>query len=115
MRFWSKGLIVSVTALTVAWLTSIAFATSGAGLSTPSSSASGPGHIQKIAPGTAVPLHAAAALKQAAGQVQGGPPAQMSDAVFKNVQVLKGIPVDEFIGTMGVFTTSLSPCCGRTR
>ena len=38
---------------------------------------------------------------------------QMSDKVFKNVQVLKGIPVDEFMGTMGVFTTSLSLCCGN--
>jgi hypothetical protein len=27
--------------------------------------------------------------------------------------VLKGIPVDEFMGTMGVFTTSLSLCCGN--
>ena len=37
----------------------------------------------------------------------------MSEAVFKNIQVLKGIPVDEFMGTMGVFTTSLSLCCGN--
>ena len=38
---------------------------------------------------------------------------QMSDEAFKNVQALKGIPVDEFMGTMGVFTTSLSLCCGN--
>jgi hypothetical protein len=37
----------------------------------------------------------------------------MSDTVFKNVTVLKGIPVDEFMGTMGVFTTALSLCCGN--
>lgn len=37
---------------------------------------------------------------------------QMSEQAFKNVQVLKGIPVDEFMGTMGVFTASLSLCCG---
>jgi photosynthetic reaction center cytochrome c subunit len=37
---------------------------------------------------------------------------QMSEQVFKNIQVLKGIPVDEFMGTMGAFTTSLSLCCG---
>jgi len=36
-----------------------------------------------------------------------------SEQVFKNVQVLKGITVDEFMGTMGVFTTSLSLCCGN--
>src|SRR5882672_10720411 len=28
---------------------------------------------------------------------------QMSDQAFKNIQVLKGIPVDEFMGTMGLF------------
>ena len=41
------------------------------------------------------------------------PTPQMSDKVFKNVQVLKGITVDEFMGTMGVYTTSLSLCCGN--
>ena len=28
---------------------------------------------------------------------------QLSDRVFKNVKVLKGIPVDEFMDTMGMF------------
>ena len=32
---------------------------------------------------------------------------RMSEAVFKNVQVLRGIPVDEFMGTMGVFSAAL--------
>jgi photosynthetic reaction center cytochrome c subunit len=105
MKSWSKGLLFAVTALTVAWLTSIAFA------STATVSSGPPNH--KIAPGTAIPLHAAAAFKQAAGQAQAGSPAQMSEEVFKNIQVLKGIPVDEFMGTMGVFTTSLSLCCGN--
>jgi photosynthetic reaction center cytochrome c subunit len=45
-------------------------------------------------------------------QAQAGSTTQMSDQVFKNVQVLKGIPVDEFMGTMGAFTASLSLCCG---
>jgi hypothetical protein len=35
----------------------------------------------------------------------------MSDAVFKNVQVLKGIPVDEFMDTMGMFAASLGYDC----
>lgn len=35
----------------------------------------------------------------------------MSDQVFKNVQVLKGIPVDEFFGTMGFFAAALSLNC----
>jgi hypothetical protein len=35
----------------------------------------------------------------------------MSDQVFKNIQVLKGIPVDEFMGTMGFFAAALSLNC----
>jgi photosynthetic reaction center cytochrome c subunit len=36
---------------------------------------------------------------------------QMAEDVFKNVQVLKGIPVDEFMGTMGFFSASLGLNC----
>lgn len=35
----------------------------------------------------------------------------MAETVFKNVQVLKGIPVNEFMGTMGVFSASLGMSC----
>src|ERR1041385_8346469 len=37
--------------------------------------------------------------------------AMMSDQAFKNVRVLKGIPLDDFMGTMGVMTGSLSFDC----
>ena len=37
---------------------------------------------------------------------------QLSEQAFKNVQVLRGIPVDEFMGTMGLFSAALSMCCG---
>jgi hypothetical protein len=36
---------------------------------------------------------------------------QMAEDVFTNVQVLKGIPVDEFMGTMGFFSASLGLNC----
>ena len=36
---------------------------------------------------------------------------QMSEVAFKNIAVLKGIPVDEFMGTMGLFSAALSFCC----
>ena len=35
----------------------------------------------------------------------------MSQDVFKNVQVLRGIPVSEFMDTMGFFAASLSLNC----
>src|SRR5213593_2372028 len=39
------------------------------------------------------------------------PRPQMAEEVFKNVQILKGIPVDEFMDTMGMFSASLSLNC----
>ena len=39
------------------------------------------------------------------------PKPQMSEDVFKNVQVLKGIPIDEFLSTMGVFSAALGISC----
>ena len=36
---------------------------------------------------------------------------QMSEEVFKNIQVLRGIPVNEFMGTMGFFSASLGMNC----
>jgi len=36
---------------------------------------------------------------------------QMADEVFKNVQVLRGLTVDEFMGTMGFIAASLSMNC----
>ena len=47
----------------------------------------------------------------ALGQNQ-APRPQMAEQAFKNIQVLKGIPVDEFMGTMGLFSAALSVCCG---
>src|SRR5215831_17204583 len=89
MKGFSRGAVFSAATVTIAWLTSIAFST-----------------------GAMPMLHA---QQQSSSQVAAATPAtpQMSDKVFKNVQVLKGIPVDEFMGTMGVFTTSLSLCCGN--
>jgi hypothetical protein len=54
-----------------------------------------------------------------AGHAMAAPPSDspakplMSDQAFKNVQVLKGIPLDDFMGTMGVMTGSLSFDCSE--
>ncbi len=40
-------------------------------------------------------------------------PPQMSDRVFKNIQVLKGIPVDDFISTMGIMSAALGFDCAE--
>src|SRR5438445_13620518 len=50
-------------------------------------------------------------LLAAASQAAPEPNSQTSDIVFKNVQILKGIPVDEFMDTMGMFASSLGYDC----
>ena len=51
------------------------------------------------------------ASAQAFGQGGQAPQPPIAEDVFKNVQVLKGIPVDEFMDTMGMFAASLSLNC----
>lgn len=43
--------------------------------------------------------------------VNGQAKPQLSEQVFKNIQVLRGISADEFIGTMGVFSAALGVSC----
>ena len=47
----------------------------------------------------------------AAGQAAPRSKPQLAEDVFKNVQVLKGISVNEFMGTMGFFSASLGLNC----
>jgi hypothetical protein len=49
-------------------------------------------------------------LIASAARAQSGQP-QMAEKAFKNVRVLKGIPVDEFMATMGFFSASLGETC----
>ena len=46
-----------------------------------------------------------------AGQAAPAQQPQMAEAVFKNIQVLRGIPVDRFMATMGFFASSLGLNC----
>jgi hypothetical protein len=46
-----------------------------------------------------------------AGIASGQQKPQMAEEAFKNVRVLKGIPVDEFMATMGFFSASLGETC----
>ena len=59
--------------------------------------------------GMLVALLGAAAV--ARGQAGLAPRPQMAEDVFTNVQLLKGIPVDQFMGTMGFFAASTGLNC----
>ena len=58
-------------------------------------------------------IAATAALWLLSASLVGGQGARvpMAEEVFKNIQVLKGIPVDEFMGTMGFFSAALGMNC----
>ena len=45
------------------------------------------------------------------GQIAAPEKPQMAEDVLKNIQVLRGIPMDEFMGTMGFFASALSLNC----
>jgi hypothetical protein len=53
----------------------------------------------------------AASVLIAAGIALAQKPPMTSDQAFKNIRVFKGIPLDDFMGTMGVMTGSLSFDC----
>jgi len=50
------------------------------------------------------------AVVTARGQAPAARP-PLAEEVFKNVQVLRGIPVNEFMGTMGIFSAALGMSC----
>jgi photosynthetic reaction center cytochrome c subunit len=112
MTSWSKRPIFAAGAGTIAWLTIVALTASGAKSSTRSPVVSFDNSNQQRAAG-AMPTSGDAAFAQARNQAQGGSRPQMSEEVFKNIQVLKGIPVDEFMGTMGLFSAAMSVCCAE--
>ena len=83
MRAWSKSVSL-VSPAAVVWLISIAWA------GRPAAQTSG-------AAATRPPAASATAL--------------MSEQAFKNIQSLKGIPVDDFMGTMGIMSAALGFDC----
>jgi|KBSSwiStaDraftv2_1062776.scaffolds.fasta_scaffold13672_6 photosynthetic reaction center cytochrome c subunit len=100
-------------AVTIAWLAVLALATRGSEIraavasSSPVNETAAPHSVFNPACGTSA-AYTQSAAGQAAAPAQGS---QMSDTAFKNVTALKGIPVDEFMGTMGLFSAALGMCC----
>lgn len=109
----SRMLLVAGGAI-VLWSIGITVATRGAGVSgsasVSSSKTSHPDELWKPALiqgcGAEAQAYATTAIQAAAASGS-----QMSDHTFKNIQVLKGIPVDEFMGTMGLFSAAMGECC----
>jgi hypothetical protein len=64
---------------------------------------------RRIVPGVAVV--AILTVARIAAQAPATAKAPLAEEVFTNVRVLRGIPVDEFMGTMGFFSASLGMSC----
>jgi photosynthetic reaction center cytochrome c subunit len=92
MTFGSRKAIAAAASTAALWIAAVTF-------------------VAAQAPKPAAPAPKPAAAAPAPNPAAGAPNQLMADQVFKNVTVLKGIPVDEFMGTMGVFSASLGISC----
>lgn len=102
--------MLAAAGITVVSLIGVALAASGSRISTRSPRQSnGETAPQPVLLPVAATSGLAAAGAQAAAQAK----PQMAEDVFKNIQVLKGIPVDDFMGTMGVMSAALGYCCSE--
>src|SRR6266536_2990791 len=102
-----------VAGATIAWLVGVALATGGNGLSTRAAATAAASHVNSKAERRAFQpaCQSRSTFVQAGAQAASPQRPQMSEEAFKNVQVLKGIPVDEFMGTMGIFSAALGLSC----
>lgn len=110
MRVGSKSVILTAAGMTAVWVVSVVLAASGPAASNVSVRSS----TERTASGDIVlPLAGSIVWAQAAAAAAQTPAnaALLTENVFKNIQVLKGIPVDDFMGTMGLMSAALAFCC----
>ncbi len=112
MQIGSRRMRLVVIGATIAWLIGVALVTGGTGMSMRAVAASATPSNTKAERAAVQPARCdSPGFAQAGAQAASPQRGQMSDEAFKNVQVLKGIPVDEFMGAMGLFSAALSMCC----
>jgi hypothetical protein len=110
MRIPSKRLRLGAAALTMVWFVGVGLAANGSSVM-PRSFRSASSPVAQ-ASRTRYVLSALSASGAFTPQGDQAPAKKvMVEDVFKNIQVLKGISVDEFMGTMGIMANSLGFCC----
>src|SRR5688572_18479233 len=109
MKFGSRRLILGVTSMAAACLL-VAGIANGQAAPAGQRGAAAPAAGQRGAATPAAPAGAqrGTTAAAAAGQAVRMP---MAEEVFKNVTSLRGIPVDEFMDTMGMFSAALTLNC----
>ena len=112
MKFGSRRMVLAIAGAVVVWLISIAFAGNGIATSARPSVAFPSQSIEQTGHGAFLPVCGdGPAFVQPGVQTGAGERQPMSEEIFENIQVLQGIPADEFMGTMSVFSSSLGMCC----
>jgi photosynthetic reaction center cytochrome c subunit len=111
MQIGSRRMKLVVAGATIVWLIGVALVKGGMSIRAADASA-GPSNTKAerlavVSPSCGLPGYVQAGTQAGSSQR----PQQMSDQAFKNVQLLKGIPVDEFMGAMGLFSAATSMCC----
>ena len=95
----------------VACATVVAFATGGTVMPARAAGTGGAPMTPKPPATILQPACGVNGYAQAAAAQGAAPGTQMTEQAFKNIQQMKGIPVDEFMGTMGLFSAALGMCC----
>jgi photosynthetic reaction center cytochrome c subunit len=112
MQIGSGRIKLAVAGATIVWLATVALVVGGTGTSTRAAAASASHSNQNAVPGASQSSCGGEETMKAAIQAQvAAAPRQMAGEAFKNVQILKNIPVDEFMGAMGLFSAAVSMCC----
>jgi len=104
---------VASSAIAVVWLMDVAWGASPVNNSGRSSRGSLSYSTEKTARRPVLSLFGSQAFGLGGGQAASAERPQTSEQAFRNVQALKGISVDDFMGTMGIMSAALGFDCSE--
>src|SRR5262245_33570481 len=111
MQIGSGRIRLAVAGATIVWLVTVAMVIGGTGESTRAAAFTHAGPSAAAGPLTQPSCGGEETMRAAVQAQAAAAPQQMAGTAFKNVQILKNIPVDEFMGAMGLFSAAVSMCC----
>jgi photosynthetic reaction center cytochrome c subunit len=104
-------MISAVAALTVVWLVGVVLAASGTTIAPHSMASDSQSTDRTRREAEVLPIFGAHGFALAGGQTGAQSRLRMAEEVFKDIQVLKGTSVDDFLGTMGLMAAALGFDC----
>ena len=113
MRAGSIRIIVGAAAIVLAWLVGVTWSAAGTQVSGRRSMVSGNLSNQQAKRRPALSLFDGHSLALGGGQATSAATPLLAEQAFKNIQALKGISVDDFMGTMGIMSAALGFDCAE--